>query len=97
MLTELDTLKPVPIFTLPLTPNPPTTSNAPEVDEVEFTLERTDVCPASVVVDWTLNPVPILIFPETPNPPTTVNEPEVDEEELIFESIDTAPTNVVVD
>ena len=32
------TLNPVPIFTLPETPSPPTTCNAPEVEEVEFVL-----------------------------------------------------------
>ncbi len=51
IFTELVTLKPVPIFTLPLTPNPPRIVKAPEVEEVEFVLDKIDTAPTNVDVD----------------------------------------------
>ena len=106
--TELVTLKPVPMLTLPDTPRPPVTVNAPEVDEVESVLLRIDTEPMRVDVPWTLNPAPTLVLPEmlrpvppimsplTPRPPTTLNAPEVEDVAFVFESIDTAPIKVDV-
>ena len=100
ILATPDILKPVPPTMSPLTPNPPVIDNAPEVDEVEFTLERIDTAPTRVDEPWTdmpeaaeitlatLNPVPIFTLPETPSPPITCNAPEVDDVEFVFDKIE---------
>ncbi len=43
-----ETLKPVPILTLPLTPKPPTIVKAPVVEDVEFVLDKTPIVPLNV-------------------------------------------------
>ena len=92
----------------PLTPNPPSTLKAPEVEDIELVLDNIDTAPINVDVDWTLrpepiftelvtlNPVPIFTSPLIPSPPKIVKAPEVDEVELVFESIETEPINVDV-
>ena len=96
------------MFILPETPNPPTIFKAPEVDEVEFVLERIETAPTKVDVLCTLrpepilaepdmlNPVPPIISPLIPKPPVIDNAPDVDEIELVLERIATAPTKVEV-
>ena len=44
-------LSPVPPLISPLTPNPPTTVNAPAVEDVEFVFERIATAPTRVDVD----------------------------------------------
>ncbi len=66
-------LIPVPADNLPLTPNPPVTTKAPEVELVEFVLEAKCTDPSTV------KPVPTLRLPLTPTPPVTITDPEVDE------------------
>ena len=51
ILAVPEILKPVPPFISPLTPKPPTTLNAPEVDEVELVFESIDTAPIKVEVD----------------------------------------------
>ena len=51
ILALLATLNPIPIFTLPETPTPPVTLNAPEVEDVEFVFDRIDTAPTNVEVD----------------------------------------------
>lgn len=96
MLTLPDMLNPVPPTISPLTPTPPVTLSAPDVEDVAFVLESIETAPTSVEEPWietpeaakiilaTLSPVPMLTLPDTPNPPTTCNAPEVEEVEFVL-------------
>ena len=50
-LATPEILRPVPPDISPLTPNPPTIDNAPEVEDVELVLDNIETAPTKVEVD----------------------------------------------